>query len=152
MKKIKMLAVLSFISLLLVGCGQTTNNNTANESGSTTSEKSLNQTENVSEDVELYSDDTKLVFNFYDTYKIVYYYSGNTITGLEWYYTYDSVEVATVSLAAINANLTSDDQVESVTQNGRHIIVKMKPAAYEGMTTEEVKSTYSYLEQVYKGQ
>ena len=101
------------------------------------------------DNLELYSDDTKIVFNFNDIYQIVYYYSGNEITGLEWYYNYEDRTTASYAIASIKAGL-NDTDVESVTQNGKYVVVKFKESEYEGLTLEQVKTTFAYLEEIKK--
>lgn len=101
-----------------------------------------------SDDIKLYSDSNKLVYNYYDTYTIVYYRSGDTITGLEYYYNYQDSATAAYAVATMKANLEGDTTVESVKQNGKYIIVKYNSSVYEGYTAAMVEEAYSYLEQV----
>lgn len=134
---------------LLTGCGneELENNNTNNQQENNNNNND-NNNDNTSEiDIlELYSDDTKIVYDM-SVYKLVYYHNGTDITGLEWYYEYPSVEYANVAVATIEAE--AEDTVKSVKQNGKYVVVEFSEEEYKDMTLEEVRETYSYLEEVY---
>ena len=161
MKRKILFSILAIIMCLtLVGCGkEEKQNNTLDDiiekftnsekDDKDNSSKNNDNKESTSlDEIKLYSDDTKMVFNFYDQYNIVYHYKGDTITGLELYYDYGTEELAKISKSAIEQ--TQDYEIKSVVQKGRYVIVTYNEEAYQDMTVEEVKQTYSYLEQVYE--
>lgn len=104
--------------------------------------------DNTAEDFKLYSDDTKIVYNFAGVYLLVYYHDGVNITGEEYYYNYGNSEAAALGVAALKSQLQTTDNVESITQNGKYIVVKFSEEEYKDLTLEEVKATYSYLEMI----
>lgn len=143
MKKILFCLLICLVSFTLTGCGDKEKTN----------ESDVNDTNNndVSDiDVDLYSDDTKLVFDFNNIYKIVYYYEGSSITGLEYYYNYEDVATAKYAISMIKSQYEELDTVESVKQNGKYIVIKFKEEEFNDTTVEEVKQTYSYLKQIYE--
>lgn len=149
MKKILITLSAFIICFALVGCGSQINLDDiiGGESGET-GDNGDDQGTKVDE-IKLFSDDTKLVFNFQDVYTIVYYYSGETITGLEYYYNYGDASTASYAKMTLTNQYKEGDNIESITQNGKYLIVKFKPDAYKDTTASEVKQTYSYLNQVY---
>lgn len=132
MKKI-LIMMLVCSMFFITGCG--TDKNIPDEE---------NNQQQSNSNIELYSDNTKIV---YDTgaYKLVYYYSGNDITGYEMYYDFGSVELATISKASIEEDL--DSSVATVVQNGKYLIVKFHESEYEGLTVEGVRATYAAFEE-----
>lgn len=99
--------------------------------------------------IDLYSDNTKMVFDFSGVYKIVYYYNGDKITGLEYYFDYQDKSTAKYAVTAIKSQYEAEDNIKSVEQKGQYVIVKFTEEEYKDTTVEEIKQTYSYLEQVY---
>ena len=139
MKKI-FLILLSFLMLIsLNGC------NSDNNEKDNVSDKQ----ETKDDTIELFSDDTKIVFNFYDTYKLVFYHENNKITKGEMVYELDSVEAATASALVLEKNKETSN-VDKVTQNGKYIFCTLNPKEYEGLTLEDIKQTYSTLEEIKK--
>jgi len=100
------------------------------------------------DNIELYSDSEKLIYNFNNLYHLIYYYEGNKITGLQYRYDYGSAELAALSKSILETD--NDPSIKSVVQDGRYIIVTYNEEEYKDMTVEEVKETYSYLEQIYE--
>lgn len=149
MKKLLFCLFIGLISFALTGCGERSQED-INELGDIINNNDKNNNNDNNTDIKLYSDNTKLVFDFNSVYKIVYYHSGNKITGLEYYYDYQDATTASYAYSAIKANYTSEDSIESVKQNGKYIIVKFKEEEFADTTLEEVKETYSYLKQVYE--
>lgn len=133
------------ICIALTGCVNKKNNNDNNNQ----SEQGVNE-ENIDAEIKLYSDDKTIVFDFLGAYKMVFYYSGDKITGHELFYDFGDSATASIGKASIEANLTDEDNVESVKQNGRYIIVKYKEIEFRNMTVEEIKTIYSYLKEIQK--
>lgn len=153
MKKVGKLLLVLFISLSLMACSKEENEPIPGNNDAPIENTDNSENQGDADDLEnlnLYSDDTKIVFNFNDVYNIVYYYEGNEITGMEYYYNYQTSEVAAYAKAGIEAS--KDENVESVIQKGQYIIVKFNEKEYNDYTLEEIKQTYSYLEEVKKGQ
>lgn len=147
-KKVMMCILAILLSFIIVGCG---NNGAIDNDESNDNNENINENTNVEETIDnfnLYSDDTKIVFNYMGVYQIVYYHTGDTITGLEWYYNYENSETASYMVAGIKASIDEDDNVESVKQKGKYVIVKFKEEEYKDMSLEQVKQSYSYLEEV----
>lgn len=150
MKKKILLGLLAVVMCFtLTGCGEEEPqdiNDLLNGGGS--SEKGNN--DNADDEINLYSDNTKMVFDFSGIYKIVYYYKGEKITGLEYYYNYESKEVAKLAVTSLKTQYTEEDNIDSITQKGGYVIIKFKEEEYKDTTVQEVKDTYSFLEQVYE--
>ena len=98
------------------------------------------------EDIELYSDDTKIVYNYNDLYKLVYYHDGTNITGLENYYEMENSAVA----AYTKTSLASTYPNATLTQKGRYVIITYNESEYKDLTLEEVKETFSFLQEIQK--
>ena len=137
--------------MVLTGCGKDneTPNNENNNNNQQEQQGGNNQQDNENIDMKLYSDDTKIVFDT-TAYKLVFYYSGNDITGYEMYYDFGSIEMATYGKKSIENNLGEDSDVLDIKQNGQYIIVKFAESEYEDLTVEGVRAAYSTLQEVKK--
>ncbi len=132
----------------------TTKTNTAVESANTEEtardlveslpEEELNNVKEEVKDIGLASDDTKFVFKTDETTTGIFYHNGNEITGYEVRIEYESKEDA--ELAKASYTDYEEDDVESLTVDGKTLIVKYKPEAYSDMTYEGIKQTYSILQ------
>ncbi|MBQ7667970.1 MAG: hypothetical protein IJS47_01415 [Clostridia bacterium] len=98
------------------------------------------------EKIELYSDDHKMVFKNLDNSDLVFYYEGDKITGFEAYFEYS--DAATAKFAA--SYIEKGDTVKDVYVKGKYVVVVYNESEYEDLTTESVRTVYSYLEQVQK--
>ena len=157
MKKKLLLGFVLFVSLFLIcGCGSSDSkeNEVDDGSGKEEVEPSVQGTGNPDADldgaygeeqeIELYSDDTKIVFKNGNN-KVVFYYSGNKITGQRIYYDYTNSHYAEIAYAALE--LDDDDDIEKAYIEGRYLVVEYKESMYENLTTEEVREIYSYLKE-----
>lgn len=133
------------ICFALVGCGK---EEVLNNEGGTTGENEL-QNNNSEENINLYSDDNKIVFNYMDVYYITYYHEGEQITGLEYVYKYDNSETAKIAKTMLDSTYAEDSNVKDLVVKGKYIIITFNEEAYKDETLEDVKTTYSYLEQIY---
>ena len=150
-KKVFAGILICFMMFAITGCGKEEGFNPENIfNNDTENSDNDNESSDGEADIKLYSDDTKLVFNFSGVYQIVYYYSGDKITGLEYYYNYGDSATAKYAVSAIKANYTNENNIKSVEQKGKYIIVKFEEGEYKDQTVEEIKQTYSYLEQIYE--
>lgn len=147
MKKALGILISIFMIFALVGCG----NDEKNIGDIIENQNNDNKNnEDSEENIKLYSDDTKLVFNFNGVYQIVYYYSDDKITGLEYYYNYGDSATAKYAVTTLKSAYEQETNIKSVEQKGSYVIVKFTEKEYKDDTVEEIKQTYSYLEQIYE--
>lgn len=144
-KKFTSILLALVVVLSISGCGNevTQGNGKENDSGN---EPKLTKPEVK---LELVSDDTKLVYNYMDVYKIVYYYSGDKITGLEHYYPYTSQEMANHIRTTFDSTY-NEGNIKSIDQKDNNIVVTLAENQYKDLTVEGVKQTYKNLEELYK--
>lgn len=144
MKKIILVCLLIMTTCFaLMGCNKEKNTGTEQEN------LESNQNKNVQViNPELYSSDTKVVFNYYNQYLIVFYFENNKIVGEELYYDFGDSETAASSVALMKDKYATEEAVNSVNQEGQYIIVRYSTKAYKNLTLSEVKKNYSYLEEV----
>ena len=112
--------------------------NNTNYSTSTINDKSLDLPE------ELYSDDTKLVFQDDDDTYMVFTYSGETITGYSVYVLFDSEALAKVALEEYNKD--PDEDVKKVYVDGNKVIIEYDESVYKDLTTSAVKYIYTKVD------
>lgn len=160
LSKLFVFVFLSFFILLLTGCGGNKISDKAKDIINETEEQikediekdseveKENNTNNELDDIKLYSDDTKIVFNMNDIYYAVFYHDGTNITGLEYVYDYQDLEVAKFNEKILKAGYETESDVEKVERVGTKIRIKYKEEAYRGQTLESVKESYSYLEEI----
>ncbi len=131
---------------------QNTNNSQRNSSKSqpTTTEENTPSEEFLNYD-ELYSDETKIVYNNEDEYKIVIHKDGDKITGIEHYYSFETEEEATLAISELTNKYNANEDFEQIIQNDRYIKVLFKKESYETLTLTDIKEQYSNLEEIIKG-
>lgn len=93
--------------------------------------------------IELYSDDTKMVFKNGNS-QLVYYYSGDTITA---YHAYIDYEIATTAKYVATSVIEKDATIDKVYAKGRYVVVEYAKSTYEDTTATEVRKLYSAIEQ-----
>ena len=147
MKKKILLSLLVVLSLfLVVGCGSK-----KTESKDSTSNKGNdvvdNNKENEADDIKLYSDDTKIVFDSGEG-KIVFYYEGDKITAHHVYINYGSASLAQTAYASVK--LEEEEGIKKAYVKGSYLVVEYEDSEFENLTLDDVKTAYSYLEQVQK--
>lgn len=131
---------------------QNTNNhqpNTSNEQPTTTEENTTS--EEFPNYDELYSDETKIVYNCEDKYKIVIHKDGDKITGIEHYYSFATEEEATLAIDELTNKYNVNKDFDQIIQHDRYIKVLFKEDSYETLTLTDIKEQYSNLEEVIKG-
>lgn len=135
--KRRVLIVICFIFMILVGCE---NNN----------KKPIVQ-EDESQNVinSLYTDENKLVYDN-NGMKIVYYYSGDLITGLEYYYSYADVNEAKEQCEKANEEFKYNSSIKEIIEKGKFVVYVMNESEYKDTTVEDIKDSLSYLTPVYK--
>lgn len=141
MKKIKLLIAVA-LCFLVVGCS------CEKKEKNDEKPKDATQIENTIES--MYTDDKKLVFDNNGIYKLVFYYSGNEITGLEHYYEYKDEKEAESKYKEDSENLKDNLSIKKISRNGKYVIYTMAGKEYEGKTVKQVKESYSYLLPVYE--
>ena len=144
MKKKYVLGLFIVISLfMLTACGskEKQDDDIAND----TNEETNLQDEYA--DLELYSDDTKIVFARGQE-KIVFFYKGNSIIGEHAYFDYQTNALANLALKAINSS--ENENIAKAYVNGKYLVIEYNENEYGSLTLEDVKLTYSYLEEVKK--
>ena len=99
------------------------------------------------EEIKLYSDNTKYVFEF-GSVRYVFYYKGDKITGQETYIDYGSSEMAEMA-----EKLLKTEDLESVEKHyvkGKYLVLVYNKSAYENLTVSDIKDAYSYMSEVTK--
>jgi hypothetical protein len=144
MKKKIILTILVVISIFLIaGCNSNKPNENEGKNGNTNVENGNNTTN----DVQLYSDDSKYVFE-YDNTKHVFYYSGDTITAYHTYVKYDTEELAGYAYKLLK--IEDFPNATKYYQNGKYIVFEWKSEEYNNMTASEIKIAYSYMKELKK--
>lgn len=109
----------------------------------------MNQPQEITADY-FVNDDTKLVNKLdkdvaaYETSEwepettyVVYYYSGNKITGVKIYFEYDNEEEA--KLADENISMEDKSWALGKSRNGRYVVLNLRRAEYTDLTTDYVR-------------
>ena len=116
------------------------------------SEESFNETENDStgttetDDIKLYSDNSKIVFKT-EQGMMVYYYSGEKITKYEVYLDYNDAATAKFALSVLD---DEEDGIKKKYTKGKYLVIEYDESEYDTLTLTEVKTMYSYLEEIKK--
>ena len=95
-------------------------------------------------DLEFYSDDKQIVFMQADNVYWVFGYEDNKITS---YTVYVKCESAADAVAAALVYDNSDEDVRSVTTEGKYVKVETNPSAYEDLTPDQLRQAFSYLKE-----
>ena len=151
MKK-KILSIIIICSILFIGaCSNNNEESEVNNNNTNTNTNTNSESTNSNEysDIDLYSDDTKIVF-IEGNSKLVFYYEGNEITKHCVYIDYGDSYTANMALNLIN-NDEEDKTIEKAYVQGKYLIVEYAKEEYENTTLEDVKTAYSILEQAKKG-
>jgi hypothetical protein len=128
----------------LTGCG-----NNASDDNKKAIEQGESGDDNENSDIKLYSSDNRLVFNANDMYFIVVDFDADgNATALKWIYNYQDSLTAKTMVSAIKANLDEEDDVKSVEQDGKYIVVEYEEPAYEGLNYETTKAAFSMYKEV----
>lgn len=137
MKKFAKIALIVLVCVVLVGCGCKKKDDDKNNKKEETA-------------FNLYTDDTKLVYNNNDLYKIVFYFEGNKITGVEHYYDYKTESDAKLQYEKDKETYKNNTTIKTIKQVDKYVVYVMSDTEYEGKTVEQVKKDYSYLIPVYE--
>lgn len=77
---------------------------------------------------------------------LVYFYSGDEITGLKYYYEYDSADTANKAYNEIAGELKTI--YKDVTVDGKYLIMTSNETDYEGLTADDVKQQLEFMEMI----
>ena len=151
-KKIFSLLLLVFMVLFVVGCGkketdENNNDNTNNNNQTEVEEKTQNGNNTSYDEIELYSDDTKIVFKT-EQGRAVYSYEGQKITDYRVYIDYTTPSNANIALSVLNQE--ENETIESAHVEGRYLVIVYKKSTYESFTVDTLRMVYSYLEEMKK--
>lgn len=133
MKKISIIFFSFMILLSLVGCTKKDNETCDGN----TSDNNYHE----GEEKELYSDDSKLVYESKQI-KLVFYYDKNeNITDYLVYNDFIYLEQASKAFDEYE----KDENMEDVSLDGRYIVIKYKKEYFKDMKVEDVKDSYKNL-------
>ncbi len=88
---------------------------------------------------ELYSDDTKIVYNYNDEYKIIVHKDNDKIIGVECYYDFQNSQEAVKALETISEKYTGNETISKIVQSDRYIKVIFKEESYQDFTIDTIK-------------
>ena len=134
MKKFFKVFILCLICILLVGCNKDNKDNN-------------NEKEN---EIALYTDDSKLVYDNNGIFKVVFYHENNKVTKVEHYYEYADNESAKKEYEKFLVEYKSNISINSIKLNDKYVIFDVDITPYSNKTIEEIQETYSYFTPVYK--
>lgn len=158
MKKILALLLAMMMVFALAACGGNEETPSGGNDNPSQSQQEQNSDDGEGEDEDenvtstLYSDDTRLVFYEKQNPKryYVFYYEGEAVTGVEWYFPYNYSMEKENAQGVIDANLSSED-IKSQEDTGNCLIVVLDDsvcAEYDGL--DDVRDVYSDLEEITK--
>ncbi len=142
MKKIFAILLIFVMSFILVGCG----NKNVEPKTSSHYDSDNGLTTNSSEEIELYSDDTKVVFLF-NKIRYVFYYSGDEITAYHTYVDYGDNATAKMAYSVIDRE---DETIKNCYVDGRYVVFEWGESEYEDLTYSNLRTAYSYMEELKK--
>ena len=131
------------LSLFLIGCE---NNNGIQNSSNNTVDNPVEK----SEKVDLYSDESKLVYKQSKGSYLVFYYDGNKITGYETYLDYEDEETASVAYEVLKEDHSAYNNVKNIKQNGQYVVIEYNEIEYAAYSLDDIKRINSALEEVKK--
>lgn len=153
-KKLSLIILSIAFCIILTGCGDKNKDPNIDDiiNGSEKQNDEKNNTENEStsgEEVKLYSDDTKIVFNVGDVYHVVFNHDGENIIGMEYVYSYPDADSAKYAETMLKVTYEEGNGVKSVSRTGKQIKIVFDENTYHGLTVEQVRTDYSMYEEMY---
>lgn len=100
---------------------------------------------------EIYSDDSKIVYNCDDEYKIIIHKDGEKIIGIEHYYDFKTKEQATSAIQTLTQEYSNNENFDKIIQKDQYIKILFKEESYQNMTITQIKEEFLDLEEVIKG-
>ena len=146
MKKFLLCLMAIILLFSLTGCGSDENDN--NDNNDVDDTEVVNNNPNPYDEIEVYSDNTKIVFETNDG-KLVFYYSGNEITAYHAYLNYQNNANANYANAVLK--MDENDDIDKTYVKGKYVVVEYNKSTFENLTLDDVKTTYSYLKELKKG-
>lgn len=146
-RKLIILGVATIITcFIFTGCSSK-NNSKNNDNKVEDTYYDSNETATTDDDLKLYSDDTKYVFEMGNT-KYVFYYSGDKITAYHTYVDYNDVSNAKI----LFQQLKKEDypEVKDYYLKGKYIVFEWSESTYENLSASDLKTVYSYMKEVKK--
>ena len=152
-RKVVSYFLIVFMCLLLIGCGKkpdTIKPDTIKEDDNqkVNNDKKSNVSSNdivIEDDLQLYSDDTKLVFQESNiTY--VFYYSGDKITNMVTYINYENEVTANYARELLNG----ESSIKKAYVEDKYLVVEYNESEYKDLTVNGVKAAYSLVKEVTK--
>ena len=136
-----LLAILFAFTLTACGNDDVIDNNNSNDNdgGEIVEEKG------AFDELDLYSDDTKVVFESGLT-RLVFYHDGTVITAYHAYIDYTDNESAEYALSALNKELS----IKKAYTKGRFLVIEYADEEFEGYTLEDVELAYAIYKKITK--
>ena len=131
-KKILLCLLLVLCLFTVVGCKKT------KEPTKKTSQHS--EELNKKGEIDIYSDDEKIVFESGKSL-LVFYYKGDKITAYHTYIDYETEETAKIALEATKKT----ELVKDVYTKGKYLVIEYNDDHYSKFTVKDIKEAYSYL-------
>ena len=78
---------------------------------------------------------------------LVFYYSGNDITKYEAYINYGDSQTAKFALSLLDE---AEENIINKYTKGKYLVVEYAESEFDGLTLDDIKTTYSYLKEVSK--
>ena len=145
MKKYLLILFAFCLTISLTACGNENNeeSNEKNKENTSETDNTEKEAEKELDKIELYSDNTKMVFKSANS-QLIYYYSGDKITAYHAYIDYENAATANYALSL----LEGDESTDKAYTKGRYLVVEYAKNQYEDLKASEVKALYSYMEQI----
>lgn len=99
---------------------------------------------------DLYTSDSKLVYDNAGIFKLVFEFKNDEVTSCEHYYEYESEEDAKKHYEEDKENLKDNATIKNITLNGKYVIYTISDTEWAGLKREDVEKKYSYLIPVYE--
>lgn len=109
-----------------------------------------NTQEQFPEYSEVYSDETKIVYNYNDKYRIIVHKDGDKVTGIEHYYNFENANNANNALESLKLEYSSNQNVEKIIQKGQYVKVLFNEKTYGNLTIADIRNKYSGLNEIIK--
>lgn len=142
MKKIFLSLFLVITLFMITSCGKENDNLDSNSGDSV-----LEHEQHVNDDIELYSDDTKYVFEMGNT-KYVFYYEGDTITAYHTYVNYGDSRTARYTYNFIKKE--DYPVADKYYVQGKYLVFEWNKSEYQNLKASTLRQAYSYMKEVKK--
>ncbi len=134
---------------------QSNNNNSSSNNNTSNNTNQNNQPSEEKTGIEtfhdydkLVSDDTKIVYNCNDEYKIVVHKDGDKIIGIEHYYDFGTESSAQNAMSTLQQQYNTTENFDKIIQKDRYIKVLFNENEYKDLTISDIKTKYATLAQI----